>query len=178
MSDLKSKVLLKEGFSREDAIFTYEALRLIDVGVPTQQYKTRFMAKNLKHDKGMSNLEIFNKQITGWDRFNDKADYLLDFVLYKYKKKKGTYASTNMSNGIIVINSIYFNWCKSRRNGSINLARTLWHEYQHSQLGFKHPWFPRSWYRKSVPHQSGNTLGEVLDLHVLRGHDLTRLPNL
>lgn len=171
---LKSKVLDLDGFNREDAIFVYEALRLIDVAVPTQEYKTRFLSKNLKHDRGMSNKEIFEQQITGWSRFDKVADYCLDFTLRKYRKKKGTYASTSMSTGIIAINSIYFDWCKSRRHGAINLARTLWHEYQHSN-GFKHPWWPRRHYRLSVPHQSGNTLGEVLELHVIQGYNLTPL---
>lgn len=171
---LRVKINQMKGFSDVDLHFLYKALRLQEAILNSQDFKLRWLALSPKHNKGMSQQEIYNKIMKGHSRFEDVVDYELDYFLQMYKLKKGTLASTVMSNGVITINKMQFQIWKMQEHGHVYLSSSLFHEALHSQFGFTHPWFPPKWKRKSVPYVGGylmRSLGEM----VVNGRKLTPL---
>ncbi len=170
--DLKIKINSLEGFSEEDTHLLYKALRLQESILNSQEFKQRWLQAKPKHNKGFSQLQIYNQIMKGQSRFEEIVDYELDYFLRKYKLKRGTLASTAMSTGVIVINLLQFNYWKKLENGHVYLSSCLFHEALHSQHGFTHPWFPPSWKRRSVPYIGGNIVRELGE-QVVRGRKLT-----
>ena len=73
MELLKTKVRLHDGFTPKEAMMIYKCLRVISAALPTQEYKTRFLSRDIKHDQGLSNDKLFHRLVTGWDRFSREA---------------------------------------------------------------------------------------------------------
>ncbi len=170
---LKVKINSLQGFKEEDLHFLYKALRLQEAILNSQDFKLQWYAMSPKHNKGMSQKQIYELIMKGHSRFEDLVDHELDYFLSMRKMKKGTLASTMMSTGLITINKLQFQYWKSIEDGHIYLSSNLFHEALHSQFGFTHPWFPPSWKRKSVPYMGGYLMRNLGERVVKQNYQLT-----
>lgn len=174
MDELRIKINDLQGLSSNDVYFLYKALRLQKDILNSQEFFLKWIDLRPKHNRGMTQRQIYNLIMKGASRFEDGFDYELDYYLAVRKQKKGTLASTSMSTGKITINRLKFNYWMTNREGHVYLCSTLFHEALHSQIGFTHPWWPPSYKRKSVPYLGGKLVRE-LGLQVARGRKLTPL---
>lgn len=170
--ELRSKIISLEGFESTEINFLYQALRLQDAINNSVEFKTNWMHARPSHAKGLTQAQIYHMWMSGKSRFEDTYNYQVEYALRKYKKKKGTYASTIMETGVIVINSLHFKYLQSKKHGYIYLSSSLAHEAMHSQLGFKDS-YPNK--RNSVPYTMGNIHRKLGEAHLIHGIKLTPL---
>lgn len=169
---LASKITKLKGFTTKEAIFVYKALRLQDAISNSLEFKTLWLNERPSHNKGMRQSKIYELWMKGYSRFDEKYDFQIDYALFKYKKKKGTYASTSMRSGNIILNSIHFKYLMSIKHGHIYLSSSLAHECMHSQFGFLDRW---PYKRKSVPYTMGNVHRHIGEMHIKDNRQLTPL---
>jgi len=174
---LRVKVNSLQGFKEEDLHFLYKALRLQEDILNSQEFKLQWYALDPKHNKGMSQKEIYGLIMRGYSRFEDLVDYELDYFLTMRQLKKGTLGSTLMSTGRITINSLKFQYWKKSKYGHVYLCSNLFHEALHSQFGFTHPSFPPSWKRKSVPYLGGYLVRDLGERVVKYNYKLSPVAN-
>lgn len=173
-TELKTKIVSMDGFTSEEANFLYKALRLQDMINNSIEFRLHWYDARPSHNKGLSQKEIYQMWMKGKSRFEETYNYQIEYAIRKYKKKKGTYASTIMENGVIVLNSIHFKYLQLKKYGYIYLSSSLAHEAMHSQFGFKDS-YPNK--RNSVPYTMGNIHRKLGEMHLLSGMRLTRLKN-
>lgn len=166
---LKTRVKSLNGFNQKESDFLFKALELQDLINNSLEFKTMWLSSKPSHNNGMKQSEIYALWMSGHSRFERAYDFELNYALWKYKKKKGTYASTDMRTGNIIINSLHFAYLMNKKNGHIYLSSSLAHEAMHSCFGFKDSWPDK---RNSVPYTMGRIQRKVGERYVIDKREL------
>ena len=169
---LSTKINSINGFNPKELEFLYKALRLQDKINNSLEFKTRWLSAKPSHNNGMRQSEMYELWMSGYSRLSRTYDYQLNYALWKYKKKKGTYASTDMRTGNIFLNSIHYAYLMSKKHGHIYLSSSLAHEAMHSCFGFKDSWPDK---RNSVPYTMGNIHRKIGEMHLIENQPITAI---
>lgn len=114
--------------------------------VLNHQYKA---ANKFANNKGLTNLEIYEKILRGAERLSPTVDYTMDLTLVAFYRNAETVGYTVASTPKIYMNRKHF-----RKNTAAEVTTNIVHEWLH-KLGFSHDKSETSKRRYSVPYAVG-----------------------
>jgi hypothetical protein len=146
MSNLNIKVHNANGFTKEQLAYYTEAVVKTQRVINSKRFKEKFLKLNLTNNKGMTNLVIYEKMISGAEVLDPVIDNEVDVFITMYYKNNRTVGYTYPSTKETWVNSKFFNQYEHA-----DIGCNLIHEWTH-KLGFGHDSAKE---HTSVPYATG-----------------------
>ena len=140
-------------FSAEEAIKFRSGMALLQKVLNSEIFKQRFLKAKFTEARGMTNMAIYEKVMSGADKFDKVKDGELDVHITMYYSARNVIGYTYPSTWYTWINRRYF-----RSFDLPSICGNVFHEYLHN-CGFGHL---KRWKRKSsVPYRGGYLARDV-----------------
>ena len=153
------KVDSKKGFDNVTDSVLKEAIRLLELTINSDEFKSQILSSKFSRNKGYSNSQISDLFKQG-DEYGNNIDYIvnLNLEIYSDYAGGGEVGVTTLKDHVTHTYNKYI-----IDNGAACYAAHLAHEYCHV-LGFTHPkyHFLGKEKKQSVPYVIGNIVSSIL----------------
>lgn len=156
-------VLELENFNATQDTKVREALRRVHIVINSKAFQTRVINhtfqgnKTFVDNRNMSNLQIYEKIMSGQEDLLPRKDHTMNLSLSMYYKYGSTVGYTYPDTLKVWVNSRFFN-----TNSYGRVAANVVHEWTH-KLGFEHSYYNDYARPYSVPYGVGTIIEELVD---------------
>lgn len=156
-------VLELENFNATQDAKVKEAMRRVHIVINSKEFQKRVInhtfegTKTFVDNRNMSNLQVYEKIMSGQEDLLPKKDHTMNLSLSMYYKYGSTVGYTYPNTLKVWINSRFFN-----SNSYGRVAANVVHEWTH-KLGFDHAYYYDYSRPYSVPYGVGTIIEELVD---------------
>lgn len=140
-------------FTPEEKVKHEKAVEEAFIVLNSQRFKNKFLETKLSSTEGLTNLEIYEKLMSGYDEFNKEVDRDIDVSVEMYYKNNKVVGYTYPTTHKTFLNRKFF-----KSFDTADVACNLVHEYLH-KVGFDHKSAKE---HTSVPYAIGYLVEECI----------------